>query len=81
MKPTVTCEELESLYASFLENRATREEMQLIHNHLRFCLRCRSSLAWTMQAMSGACNAAPPAGFLQRLMTRLRKAARPTNPA
>ncbi len=72
MRRMVTCEQLESLYATFLDNLATRDEIRLIHDHLAVCLRCRSSLTWTRRAMTGQDGAAPPTGFRQRLMARLR---------
>jgi len=71
----VTCEQLESLYATFLDNLATREELKLIHDHLMACLRCRSSLAWTRHAMSSGYATPPPRGFRERLLARLRQEA------
>lgn len=73
MRRLVTCEQLESLYATFLDNLATRDEIRLIHDHLAVCLRCRSSLTWTHQAMTGHDSVTPPRGFRERLLARLRQ--------
>ena len=69
----MTCEQLEALYATFLDNLATREEIKLIHEHLAVCRRCRFSLAWTRQAITNITATAPPRGFRERLMARLRQ--------
>ena len=69
----VNCEQLEPVYAAYLDGNVTTDERSLIDEHLRQCPRCRSVLAWTRHALRywQDLSAAPAAGFRERLRARL----------
>lgn len=68
------CEQLEPVYAAYLDGNVTAEEQTLINEHLRQCPHCRIVLAWTRHVLR--CwqdfSVVPPGGFGERLRTRLR---------
>ncbi len=70
----MNCEQLEPVYAAYLDGNATAEEQSLIDEHLRQCPRCRTLLAWTRHVLRcwQDLSVVPPGGFAERLRARLR---------
>lgn len=69
----MNCEQLEPVYAAYLDGNVTTEERSLIDDHLRQCGHCRAVLAWTRHALRcwQDLSAAPSASFRERLRARL----------
>lgn len=70
----LNCEQLEPVYAAYLDGNATAEEQSLMTEHLRQCPHCRAMLAWTRHVLrywQDLC-VVPPDGFGERLRARLR---------
>lgn len=74
----MNCEQLEPVYAAYLDGKVTTEERSLIDEHLRQCPHCRLVLGWTRHILRHwqDLSSAPPGGFRERLWARLRNEGR-----